>query len=257
MKVLIIEDEPFAQQELIRLLEELDSTLQVEKCVDSVEESVSFLSSAQEKIDLIFMDIQLSDGLSFEIFNQLDVRPPVIFTTAYDEYAIKAFKVNSIDYLLKPVDEDELEKALEKFKRWKGSRKEDEKAFFSSSQLEQVLGLYKPAYKSRLVVKLGDKIKHVESGEIAYFYSEDKVTFIITNSEERFIVNYSLEQVEGMMNPAEFYRLNRKYIAHIKSIQSIDKYFNSRLKITLTPEVEDDVLISRTKVSDFLNWLEQ
>lgn len=256
MNVLIIEDEPFAQQELIRLLNGLDTSIQVQKCLDSVDESISYLETNQQDLDLIFMDIQLSDGLSFEIFNRVELIPPVIFTTAYDEYAIKAFKVNSIDYLLKPIDEDDLKQALEKFKKWK-LRTESQETFFSSSQLQQVLGLYKPAYKSRLVVKMGDRIKHVEASEIAYFYSEDKVSFIITTSGERYIVNYSLEQLEGMMNPADFYRINRKYIAHIKAIKSIDKYFNSRLKIGLQPHIDDEVLISRTKVSDFLNWLER
>lgn len=256
MNVLIIEDEPFAQQELIRLLKSLNNTISVRKCIDSVDESLTWLSKNQGELDLIFMDIQLSDGLSFEIFNRIEVKPPVIFTTAYDEYAIKAFKVNSIDYLLKPVDEEDLAHALSKFEKWT-SQQGDGRTFFSATQLEQVLSLYKPSYKSRLVVKLGDRIKHVEASEIAYFYSEDKVSFIITTAAERFIVNYSLEQLESMMNPAIFYRLNRKYLAHIKAIESIDKYFNSRLKIGLKPPVEDDVLISRTKVTDFLNWLER
>ena len=255
MNVLIIEDEPFAQQELIRLLNRSDYEVNVLKCIDSVEESVSFLDQDKDT-DLIFMDIQLSDGLSFEIFNRMELKPPVIFTTAYDEYAIKAFKVNSIDYLLKPIEEDDLARAMEKFTKW-GKQAGTTETYFSTKQLEQVLGLYKPAYKSRLVVKLGDRIKHVETKEIAYFYSEDKVSFIITTSGERFIINYSLEQIENMMDPAEFYRLNRKYIAHINAIDSIDKYFNSRLKIGLKPGVEDEVLISRTKVSDFLNWLER
>lgn len=256
MNVLIIEDEPFAQQELIRLLQEQDPAITVSKSIDSVDESIAWLNDHQEEVDLIFMDIQLSDGLSFEIFNKTEVKPPVIFTTAYDEYAIKAFKVNSIDYLLKPIDEEDLARALNKFEKWQAPAARPQ-AFFSGSQLEQVLSLYKPSYKSRLVVKLGDRIKHVEAGEIAYFYSEDKVSFIITTANERFIVNYSLEQLESMMDPGSFYRLNRKYIAHIKAIESIDKYFNSRLKIGLKPPVEDDVLISRTKVSDFLNWLER
>lgn len=256
MKVLIIEDEPFAQQELQRLLKEINDDIVVDKCVDSVEESIAYLNDHQNNIDLIFMDIQLSDGLSFEIFKLIEVTPPVIFTTAYDEYAIKAFKVNSIDYLLKPIEQDELEIALTKFQKWR-DQQSSSSTFFSTKQLEQVLGLYKPAYKSRLVVKMGDRIKHVESSEIAYFYSEDKVTFIITGEGERYMLNYSLEQLEGMMNPSDFYRLNRKYISNIKSIESIDKYFNSRLKIGLRPQVEDEVLISRTKVSDFLNWLER
>jgi len=255
MNVLIIEDEPLAQQELIRLLEQQDASIVVNDCIDSVEESVRYLGS-QEAPDQIFMDIQLSDGMSFEIFNLIEVKPPVIFTTAFDEYAIKAFKVNSIDYLLKPVDEDELSNALKKYYKWKSSQKEDN-AFFSKSQLEEVLGLYKPSYKNRLVVRLGDRIKHVEAVNIAYFYTEDKVSFLITREGERFIINYSLEQLQGMMNPVDFYRLNRKYIANISAIDTIDKYFNSRLKIGLKPAVEDDVLISRTKVTDFLNWLER
>jgi DNA-binding LytR/AlgR family response regulator len=255
MNVLIIEDEPFAQQELTRLLNALDPGIRILKCIDSVEESVGYLEQKPD-LDLIFMDIQLSDGISFELFNRTEVTPPVIFTTAYDEYAIQAFKVNSIDYLLKPVEEEELERALEKFKKLE-SKAGGTGAFFTNQQLEKVLGLYKPAYKTRLVVKMGDKIRHVESRDIAYFYSEDKVTFIITKAGERYMLNYSLEQLENMMNPDDFYRLNRKYIAHINAIGSIDKYFNSRLKIGLKPEVEDDVLISRTKVSDFLNWLER
>lgn len=255
MNVLIIEDEPFAQQELTRILTGLEPDIRIIKCLDSVEESVAFLEAAAQP-DLIFMDIQLSDGVSFEIFDRTEVKPPVIFTTAYDEYAIKAFKVNSIDYLLKPIEEEDLARALKKFRK-RAAQEGKEEAYFSSRQLEQVLGLYRPAYKSRLVVRMGDRIKHVEASEIAYFYSEDKVTFIITRAGERYMVNYSLEQVEKMMNPDDFYRLNRKYIAHINAIGSIDKYFNSRLKIALKPEVEDDVLISRTKVSDFLNWLER
>jgi len=255
MNVLIIEDEPFAQKELKRLLNGLDHDIQIMKCIDSVEESLNYLADHPDP-DLIFMDIQLSDGLSFEIFNCTEVKPPVIFTTAYDEYAIKAFKVNSIDYLLKPIEEEDLGHALKKYNKWK-KLSEKQETFFSTKQLEKVLGLYKPAYKLRLVVKLGDRIKHVEAKEIAYFYSEDKVTFINTTAGERFIVSYSLEQLESMMNPVDFYRLNRKYISHINAIDSIDKYFNSRLKIGLKPEVEDDVLISRTKVSDFLNWLER
>ena len=255
MNILIIEDEPFAQQELIRLIHEIDDEISVLNCIDSIEESVAYLNE-KEQPDLIFMDIQLSDGLSFEIFNKVDVKPPVIFTTAYDEYAVKAFKLNSIDYLLKPIDEQELLNAIEKFKKWT-AKNVNEETFLSKHQLQEVLGLFKPSYKSRLVVKLGDKIKHIEAANIAYFYSEDKVSFLITTKGERFIINYSLEHIENMMNPDDFYRLNRKYIVNINAIDSIDKYFNSRLIIGLKPEVEDEVLISRTKVTHFLNWLER
>ena len=232
MNVLIIEDEPFAQQELMRLLKSIDEEIRVIRCVDSVEESVHFLQG-QEQPDLIFMDIQLSDGLSFEIFDRITVQPPVIFTTAFDDYAIKAFKVNSIDYLLKPIEEEDLAKAIKKFRKSTLPGNE----FFSRQQLEEVLGLYRPAYKSRLVVKLGDKIRHIEAEEIAYFFSEDKVSFLVTNDSKKYIINYSLEQIEKFMNPGDFYRLNRKYIARINAIETIDKYFNSRLKIGLKPDV--------------------
>ena len=252
MNVLIIEDEPFAQQELKRLLHAIDPEISMMDCIDSVEESVKFLESGNNP-DLIFMDIQLSDGLSFEIFDRTRVSAPLIFTTAFDDYAIKAFKVNSIDYLLKPVEQEDLARAISKFRKTKTK----EGGFFSREQLEEVLGLYRPAYKSRLVVKLGDKIRHIEANEIAYFFSEDKVSFLVTNETKKYIINYTLEQIEKFMNPADFYRLNRKYVAHINAIETIDKYFNSRLKIGLKPEVEDDVLISRNKVSDFLNWLER
>ena len=252
MKVLIIEDEPFAQQELKRLLNIIDNSMEVMACLDSVEDSLNWLNSDKNP-EMIFMDIKRSDGLSFEIFEQTTVAAPVIFTTAFDDYAIKAFKVNSIDYLLKPIEEEDLARAYAKFKK---SQPKNE-GYFSKQQLEEVLGLYKPAYKSRLVVKLGDKIRHIEAGAIAFFFSEDKVSFLVTNEQKKYIINYTLEQIEKFMNPNDFYRLNRKYIANINAIESIDKYFNSRLKIGLKPEVEDDVLISRTKVSEFLNWLER
>ncbi|MCD4736962.1 MAG: LytTR family DNA-binding domain-containing protein [Bacteroidales bacterium] len=255
MNVLIIEDEPLAQQELIRLLNSVDPDIDVLDCIDSVEESVKWFESNQQA-DLVFMDIQLSDGLSFEIFDRIEVGLPVIFTTAYDEYALKAFRVNSIDYLLKPIEEEELVRSLKKFRKVTAA-KDSSSALLSNEQLRKILSLYKPAYKTRLVVKLGDKIRHIETKDIACFYSEDKVTFLKTTDNHKYILNYSLEQIEKFVNPDDFYRLNRKYIANIHSIDSIDKYFNSRLKIELKPMVEDDVLISRAKVAEFLNWLER
>jgi len=254
MNVLIIEDEPFAQKELIRLLQLCDKTINILKCIDSVEESVNWLKE-NDHAELIFMDIQLSDGISFEIFNHLTINTPVIFTTAYDEYAIRAFKVNSIDYLLKPVDETELRQSLEKFKILKRQSKKDEN-FLDKNQIEDILGLYKPSYKNRLITKLGDKIFYVETTNIAYLYSEDKVTFLITREDKRHIINHTLEQVENFLDPTHFYRLNRKYLTHIDAIASINKYFNSRLKVQLEPAVDDEILISRAKVSAFLEWLE-
>jgi DNA-binding LytR/AlgR family response regulator len=255
MRVLIIEDEPFAQKELVRLLKVCDPSIEVLRCIDSVEESAQYLEENPD-IELIFMDIQLSDGISFEIFNLIEIKIPVIFTTAYDEYAIRAFKVNSIDYLLKPVDEEDLKRGLEKFKLLKGD-KTSEQGQLTTGQISEILGLYRPAYKSRLVTKMGDRIFYVEVSGIAYIYSEDKVTFLITREGNRHIINYTLEQVEGFLDPADFYRLNRKYLTHIDAIESISKYFNSRLKIQLKPAVEDEILISRAKVPGFMEWLEK
>lgn len=255
MNVLIIEDEPFAQQELIRLLRLCDDSICVLDCLDSVEESVRWLQSHPWP-ELIFMDIQLSDGISFEIFNGINMQSPVIFTTAYDEYAIRAFKVNSIDYLLKPIEEHDLKNSLEKFQKiqelYKGKG-----AFLNQAQLEEVLQLYKPSYKSRLITRMGTQIGYLPVEEMAYIFSEDKVTFVIMPNNRRYILDYTLDQLTRILDPAIFYRLNRKYLAHIHAIESIHKYFNSRLKVTLKPPVSDEILISRAKVAEFLEWLEK
>jgi len=255
MNVLIIEDEPFAQKELKRLLHLCDPHINVISCLDSIEDSVKWLEK-NENVDLIMMDIQLSDGLSFEIFNKTEVRAPVIFTTAFDEYAIRAFKVNSIDYLLKPIEEDDLNKALAKFRKMEQEKPGPDNSL-SSKQLEQILGLYRTSYKSRLVVRLGDKIQHVDVKNISYFFSEDKVSFIMTNGGKRFIINYTLEQIEAFLDPKDFFRLNRKFLANITAIESVDKYFNSRLRIELDPQTEDVILVSRARVPEFLSWLER
>jgi len=255
MKVLIIEDEPFAQKELIRILNQCDPDVQVLKCIDSIEESVQWLEE-NDTAELIFMDIQLSDGISFEIFNHITLKTPVIFTTAYDEYAIRAFKVNSIDYLLKPIEESDLCNSLQKFHNLR-EQFDDGKQALSNNQLKEVLGLIKPTYKQRLITKLGDRINHIETKDIAYIYSEEKVTFMITKENKRHMINYTLEQIEKFLDPAQFYRLNRKYLTHIDAIGAINKYFNSRLKVQLIPYVDDEILISRAKVSDFMEWLEK
>lgn len=257
MKVLIIEDEPFAQKELERLLGECNQKIEIMECIDSVEDSVDWLK--YHNPDLIFMDIQLSDGLSFEIFDKINIDIPVIFTTAYDEYAIRAFKVNSIDYLLKPVEIDDLNQALKKFENYKqkSEAKPTEEGFLNREQLEQLLNLYKPTnYKSRFIAKLGDNIKHIAVEEIPYFYFEEKVVFLVTKQNDRYIVDYTLDQLERLLDPKKFFRINRKYIASIDSIDKVSKYFNSRLKIRLKPHIDDEILISRAKVKDFISWLD-
>ncbi len=257
IKVLIIEDEPFAQRELKRLLANSTFEIEVIDCLDSIEDSVEYFSTMPQP-DLIFFDIQLSDGLSFEIFSKIKVTAPVIFTTAYDEYAIQAFKVNSIDYLLKPIEQNALNKALTKLEEWK-KHLEGKAIQFSEDQLQSILNMAKPTsdYKSRFVVKVGDQIKFIAVNEIAYFYADDNEIFIQTAGKSRYIVDFTLDQLMKMLNPVQFYRLNRSILANKNAIVKVHKYFNSRLKIELQPEPGNEVLISRVKVSEFLDWMEK
>ncbi len=256
LKVLIIEDEPFAQQELKRLLANIPREIEILECIDSVEESIEWFQE-KEQPDLVFMDIQLSDGLSFEIFKSVKINAPVIFTTAFDEYAIRAFKVNSIDYLLKPIEPLQLEAALTKFdeirKQYSGNDSN-----ISLNQLEQILQYAKPkaAYKSRFIAKVGDQIKYINTVDIAYFFADDNIVFLVTESNGKFIIDYSLNQLIDFLDPKLFFRLNRTYYVGIKSIFKVHKFFNSRLKVELKPTVEETILVSRVKVQDFLNWME-
>lgn len=255
MQVLIIEDEPHAQKELKRLLKNSGHAIQVLECIDSVEDAVEWINT-NPPAELMFFDIQLSDGLSFEIFQQIEVKAPIIFTTAFDEYAIQAFKVNSIDYLLKPVKQEELNTALEKFH----SLAKQQQAKVSTLQLEQIkslLELNKPRYKSRFLCRLGDQMKHIETNQIAYFKAEDNEVLLYTHQGQRYFINHTLEQLHDFLDPDSFYRINRSYFVQLSAIQKISKYFNSRLLIELQPKTEDQVLISRVKVSDFLNWIDK
>ncbi|MGD1846312.1 MAG: LytR/AlgR family response regulator transcription factor [Salibacteraceae bacterium] len=259
MKVLIIEDEPHAQAELQRLLAKVEPTIEVIDCIDSVEEAIEWLNENPQP-EAMFLDIQLSDGISFEIFDHCKVEAPVIFTTAFDEYAIRAFQLNSIDYLLKPVEEAALQKALDKLQRWKGSSSEtpvSSSTFFSEAQLRQLRELQKPSYKTRFIAKVGDQIKHMGVGEVAYFYADDNLVYLVTHQKKRVIIDYKLEQLETMLNPQAFFRLNRTFMAHIDSIGKVSRHFNSRLKVELVPEVDQDILISRVKAPKFMAWMDQ
>lgn len=242
MNVLIIEDEQLAQEELIRILNKRFPNMTISAQLGSVKESIKWLR--ENSVDLIFMDIQLSDGISFDIFDYVDIRTPVIFTTAYDQYAIQAFKVNSIGYLLKPIIEDDLVSAVEKLE-------------YQPDRLRDLLNLLKPSksYKSRIVFKTGDRFSFFEIKDIAYFYAEERVTFAVPKQGKPRIVDYTIESLEQQLDPKLFFRLTRGCIASIDSIQEVSKYFNSRLKIKLTPEYTGGLLISRVRVEDFLKWL--
>ncbi|MEZ5197193.1 MAG: LytTR family DNA-binding domain-containing protein [Bacteroidales bacterium] len=255
MNALIIEDEPHAQNELKRLLEKSKHTVSVIDCIDSIVDTVEWFSENKSP-DLLFLDIQLSDGLSFDIFNKVQVKCPVIFTTAFDEYAIRAFKVNSIDYLLKPIKSDDLENALDKLDSIKSSY-ESKEVTISQEQINELLQYRKPNYKTRFIARVGDQIKHIDIMDVAYFMAEDNEVMLITKNNNKYIIDYSLDELGSLLNPDNFFRANRSYIVALQSISKINKYFNSRLHLTLSPETEDTVLISRVKVPEFLKWMDK
>jgi DNA-binding LytR/AlgR family response regulator len=253
MKILIIEDEPFARTELIRLLKQTGRDFTLLDQIDTVADSVEWLRSNPQP-DLVFLDIQLADGLSFDIFKEVNISSPVIFTTAYDEYAIKAFQLNSIDYLLKPIQLDALERALQKLEKLQnvmGSKT----ARIDDSRLKSILQMINKEYKTRILMKTGDQIRSVGMEEVAYFYAEDNVVFAMLNNKSRSIVDYTLNQLEGQLDPKQFFRLTRGCIARISSIRKVSKYFNSRLLVELDPPMEGKQLVSRVNAKEFLKWL--
>ncbi|QSW87907.1 response regulator transcription factor [Flavobacterium endoglycinae] len=254
MITLIIEDEKPAARLLQRKLEKLEVT--VETMLHSVEESVEWFSNNQHP-DLIFLDIQLSDGLSFEIFEKIDIKSAIIFTTAYDEYALKAFKLNSIDYLLKPIDEDDLEAAVSKFKsRLPKAPAETSNLQLDFEQIRQMLSNpFEKTYKKRFTVKIGQHLKVINTEEIECFFSENKGTYIHTFENRDYLIDSTLEILEQELDKKDFFRVSRKFIVPLKAIKEIQVYTNSRLKVILPSYKDDEVIVSREKVQDFKSWL--
>ena len=254
MTTLIIEDEKPAARLLQRKLEKLE--IAVETMLHSVEESVDWFSN-NEHPDLIFLDIQLSDGLSFEIFEKIDIKSAIIFTTAYDEYALKAFKLNSIDYLLKPIDEDDLEVAVTKFKtRLPKSNLENQNLQLDFEQIRRMLSNpFEKNYKKRFTVKIGQHLKVITTDEIECFFSENKGTYIHTFDNRNYLIDSTLEILEQELDMKEFFRVSRKFIVPLQAIKEIQVYTNSRLKVILPSYKEDEVVVSREKVQDFKSWL--
>lgn len=250
LNIIIIEDEKPAARLLQRKIEKLG--LQVNTLLHSVEESIAWFQNNPHP-DLIFLDIQLSDGLSFELFEQIEIKSAVIFTTAYDEYALRAFKLNSIDYLLKPIDEDELSSAISKFKN------QFQKNSISSLDFEAIKRMLvnpvEKEYKTRFSVKIGQQIKVISIDEIECFYSENKGTYIHTLDNRNYLTDVTLEVLETEINPKDFYRVSRKFIISLKAIKEIQMYSNSRLKISLTSYSEDEIILARERVSEFKNWI--
>jgi DNA-binding LytR/AlgR family response regulator len=249
MNCLIVEDEKVAAERLTGLIKKYDPSIVIIEIVQSVKNAVQWLNTHQAP-DLIFMDIQLSDGLSFEIFEQTIVKTPVIFTTAYDEYALKAFKVNSIDYLLKPIGLNELKNAIDKFKE-NNSPKEIPAQVFDS-----IMHSLTKKFKNKFVMNVGEHIKVFTTEDIQCFYSMEKYTFLQNNSGRDYAINYTLDQLEDILDPAQFFRINRKFIVSLSAISDIISYSNSRLKVKLNSNESNDLIVSREKVQDFKKWLE-
>ncbi len=254
MKVLIIEDEDLAAGRLMQLLKEEIPEISISGPIDTVKNAVIHLS-ANRDYDLIFLDIQLADGKCFSIFEQVNIDIPIIFTTAYDEYAIKAFELNSIDYLLKPIQKERFKNSLEKYRNLKG-------VFEKQNILNEVTELFtslkqqtKAVYQSRFLVNKGDSLLPISTSDIAYFYAEDKVVFLSTNENLRYIVNFSLEELEPRLDPQRFFRVNRQYIVSVDSIRKVHYYFNYKLKLELSPETLSDVVVSKTRTNDFRKWM--
>lgn len=253
MRVLIIEDEIPAAEKLERYLTRYDASIEILEKLQSVESSVKWLQQNQSSVDLIFMDIQLIDGKSFEIFNQVDITKPIIFITAFDEFAIDAFKVNSIDYLLKPITFSDLEAALNKFNNLK-------KNFSASAspdidQLRLALNQLQKNYKTRFMVKLGEHIKTITTDQIEFFYAEGRDVYLYTSENRKFIIDFKLEELEDMLDPSKFYRANRSYIVNIDAIKDVVIYSNSRLKVKPKLDYDKEIIVSRDKVSAFKGWL--
>lgn len=250
MRILIVEDEKLAAERLSELVLRMEPEATVEKKLDSVRNTVKWLENNPFP-DLIFMDVQLADGVCFEIFEKINVEVPVIFTTAYNEYALRAFKVNSIDYLLKPIDEMELRMALQKFHKLNTAARNP----IQPQLIKQVMELIRNPYKSRFVVKIADHIKTVDVCDISFFYSCEKSSFLRSISGRDYAIEYSLDQLENELDPQKFFRVSRKHFVAMQHITDIIAYSGNRLKVLVTGGSSEEILVSREKVTEFKNWL--
>lgn len=247
MKVVIVEDERLASKRLEQMLKLVEPGIEILQILESVDESVNWFSQ-NPKPDLIFMDIQLDDGISFEIFDTVKLDAPVIFTTAYNEYAIRAFKVNSVDYLMKPIEQEALETAIRKFKKlFKGNPDFEEK-------IAKVFGQISPKYKSRFFVKVGVRFISIPVDNICCFFVEERNTFLKTNQDKTYDLDHSLEQLQNMVDPGQFFRINRNYLVNISCINEIFSYSTNRLKLKLGIT---ELIVSREKVADFKKWMDR
>lgn len=254
MKVLIVEDEDLAVKKLQKTLKSVEPDAEIVGITDSITGTVTWLQQ-NEKPELILMDIELADGQSFEIFNLTEVSCPVIFTTSYDEFALKAFKVNSIDYLLKPVQKEDLEKSLQKLRSLTSGQQQG-----NGVNMEQIIKqlqetLQPKEYRKRFLVKHGQKLVSIDVGDIRYFFSDGRLNFFKTADNKKFVVDYTMDELADMLDPEIYFRISRSFYVSIGSIEKIDDYFGNRLILQLRPEVDKEALVSREKVTDFKKWM--
>lgn len=255
MKILIVEDEKPAIEKLEHLLLKYDEEIEIVGKCQSVEQTINWINDEKYSADLMFLDIQLTDGLSFEIFERTNVNTPVIFITAYNEYALQAFKVNSIDYLLKPLNYDDLYNSMEKIKVLRENLPAN-KERIHYDELSRVILQMNKSYKNRFLVKVGDHIKSIKADNISLFYAEGRTVFILTNKLNKYIIDYTLEELEKNLDPDMFFRPNRSFIVNINAIKDVVVYSNSRLMIILNDNFEKEIIVSRDKVVQLKTWFE-
>lgn len=261
MRALIIEDEPMARASLLRLLGRNFSDVEIVGVLSSVKSSVEWFRDPANRADIVFMDVELSDGSCFEIFRQTRVRGSVIMTTAYDNYAVKAFEVNSVDYLLKPVDEAALRRAVDRAEERSARSVRGEATLFDVEKLAGALarsaGVGATDYRRRFIVRVNDKIIPVETSSAAYFYSEEKNTFLVTAEGSAYVIDQSLDEVGAEVDPRDFFRVSRRCVVSMGAIRSITKQIGGRLRLEVFPDAPFDVTVSRGRVDDFLKWIER
>ena len=253
MNILIIEDEKPAAEKLALLLKRYDPDITIADVLPSVASAVQWFRNEGNIAELIFMDIRLSDGLCFDIFREVSIRTPVIFTTAYNEYALQAFKVNAIDYLLKPVSYDELYKSMEKLTSLRENLA-DVRSRIRTEELNQLISHFSKNYKSRFMIKIGEHIRSVKTDDISLFFADGRYVFVLTTKGKEYIIDYKMDELPELLDPEQYFRLNRTFIVNINAIKDVIVYSNSRLKVLLNQAVDNELIVSREKVVYFKQW---
>lgn len=250
MRILLLEDEIPASKRMSALLNELEPTWEIVAILDEVSAAENWLKTYPAP-DLIFMDIHLADGYSFALFDKLTIKTPVIFATAYDHYALNAFKVNGLDYLLKPISKDELQRSISRFKNLNSPRE------INYDTISSLIQQHQKNFKERFLLKSGDQLNFVRTSEIAYFTSASSYSFVVTKSGNRYLLDQTMDHIQDSLDPSLFFRINRKQIVGLDCIEKISAHFNSRLKLDLQPKETDEVIVSRNRVTDFKMWLDR